>query len=78
MFEAELVANRYPHLVGNGPGRLVREAKLQLLTFRSLFASRHMLKRTMTAGMMHFSQQVTGIDAIIYCISPLTSILSTD
>ena len=67
LFEAELNANRYPHLSGTDGYRFIREAKLQLHTFGSLFTSRHMLKRTATAGLMQFFQQATGINAIIYC-----------
>lgn len=36
------------------------QAKLQLLAFSRLFTTVHMFKRTATAGLMQFFQQMTG------------------
>ncbi|ORY53992.1 hexose transport-related protein [Leucosporidium creatinivorum] len=65
-FEAEINAERYPWLVNSNKSAWVLKAQLQLLTFGRLFTTLHMFKRTATAGLMQFFQQMTGIDCIIY------------
>ncbi|CAK5281027.1 unnamed protein product [Mycena citricolor] len=63
MFEAEVTAERFPHLLGKGAGK---ELKLQIAQFGELFATKHMFKRTAVACLTQFFQQMTGIDAIVY------------
>ncbi|KAJ7771461.1 hexose transport-related protein [Mycena metata] len=63
MFEAEMTAERFPKLVGGGP---LTEFKLQVAQFGELFTTIHMFKRTATACLTQFFQQMSGIDAIVY------------
>ncbi|ORY80774.1 hexose transport-related protein [Leucosporidium creatinivorum] len=65
-FEKEVNAERYPHLVNSTSAPWIVKARLQFLAFSRLFTTVHMFKRTATAGLMQFFQQMTGINCIIY------------
>jgi hypothetical protein len=62
MPEQETREERWPHLVERGP---VRDLKLQIAQFGLLFSSMHMFRRTATACLMQFFQQMSGIDCIV-------------
>lgn len=62
MPEQETREERWPHLVERGP---VRDLKLQVAQFGLLFSSMHMFRRTATACLMQFFQQMSGIDCIV-------------
>ncbi|KAJ7272862.1 hexose transport-related protein [Mycena rebaudengoi] len=63
MFEAEMTAEKFPHLVGGGS---LRQFKLQVAQFGELFTTIHMFRRTAVACLTQFFQQMSGIDCIIY------------
>lgn len=56
-FEAEINAERYPHLVDGSRSAWKVKAQLQLLTFGRLFTTKHMFKRTATAGLSESSRR---------------------
>ncbi|KAJ7348946.1 hexose transport-related protein [Mycena albidolilacea] len=63
LFEAEMTAERFPHLVGSGA---FTQFKLQVAQFGELFTTIHMFRRTAVACLTQFFQQMSGIDAIVY------------